>query len=301
MDVTSSLARIARRLNIVYENSGDRLLRSLAAGYDAMKSACNRLSILVTTDLADYNKVISGSITGVMGVGLGVRDPDLMVNGSFESGTSYWTIYGDGDHSVTTEDKLCGSYSLRLGWKYSTIVEDGRDQAYQLVTIPDNAIDIEISFCYHLFTYDSQYHDWLEVYVAPQGGDPQQIFKTGGATFGGLEEFGWSQIRVDINQYAGQSVYIYFAVVNSQDTQYRTWCYLDYICLTYTETTPEQDDCLSTCLIGWCIDNAVLCEMCFSLFFACAVTGVSCVVFAYCVIAGGGSGAIYCIIFCTLM
>lgn len=50
---------------------------------------------------------------------------------------------------------------------------------------------------------------------------------------GGLEEFGWAQVTYDLSAYAGQSIYVYFAVANWYDTLYKTWCYIGDVSVTY--------------------------------------------------------------------
>jgi hypothetical protein len=156
-----------------------------------------------------------------------ISNPQILKNGDFEIGASYWTLGGYGDHRVTSEDRHSGSYSLLLGYKYSPNVANSRDWAYQLITIPSYATNVRFSFWYHLFTEDSVSYDWFEVYVAPVGGYPSLVFKKGGLTEGGLEEYGWSKVSIDLSAYAGQSIYVYFAVANWYDTLYKTWCYID--------------------------------------------------------------------------
>lgn len=158
-----------------------------------------------------------------------ICNPSIISNGGFENGYSYWTVGGPGDHMVTSEDRYNGSYSLLLGFKYQPNVADGRDYAYQLITIPSYASDVRLSFWYHLFTEDSDYFDSFEVYIAPVGGDPVLVFRKGGANYPGWEEYGWEQPQqlIDLSPYAGQSIYVYFSVVNRYDTLFKTYCYID--------------------------------------------------------------------------
>jgi hypothetical protein len=198
------------------------------------------LSRLVEEKLKEYDKKILSSYA-ILGI-----DPQAINNGGFESGNAYWTVGGPGDHSVTSEDSYSGSYSLRLGYKYSPNAVNGRDYAYQAITLPSSATSVQLSFYYHLFTEDSVDYDWFAVYVAPVGGDPVLKFKKGGVTRSGSEVFGWEQVVIDLNAYAGQSIYIYFEVANTIDANYKTWCYIDDVSVTYT-----------TCDF-WCIYNCVL-------------------------------------------
>ena len=156
-----------------------------------------------------------------------ISNPQILRNGGFETGYSYWTVGGPGDHVVTSEDRYNGSYSLLLGFKYQPNVADGRDYAYQLITIPSYASNVRLSFWYHLFTEDSDHFDSFEVYIAPVGGDPVLVFRKGGVNYPGWEEYGWEQKTIDLSAYAGQSIYVYFSVVNRYDILYKTYCYID--------------------------------------------------------------------------
>ncbi|MEM2703309.1 MAG: choice-of-anchor J domain-containing protein [Candidatus Bathyarchaeia archaeon] len=156
----------------------------------------------------------------------------IIGNGGFENGNAYWTVGGPGDHMVTSEDHNWGSYSMLLGFKYHDNVVDGRDYAYQLITVPSGLTTVKLSFWYHLFTEDSVSYDWFAVYVAPVGGDPVLKFKKGGLNYPGLEVYGWEQVVIDISAYVGQSIYIYFEVANMYDTAYKTWCYVDDVSAT---------------------------------------------------------------------
>lgn len=159
---------------------------------------------------------------------------DLTKNPSFETGDeSYWTIGGHGDHMVTSEDRHSGSYSLLLGFKYKPNVIDGRDYAYQLITIPSGAAKAKLVFWYHMFTEDYEPYNWFEVYVAPLGGDPVLKFKKAGTPPADLEEFGWERVTIDISAYAGKSIYLYFNVINQIDLAFKTWCYIDDIYVAY--------------------------------------------------------------------
>ncbi len=133
---------------------------------------------------------------------------------------------------VTSENHNWGSYSMLLGFKYHDNVANGRDYAYQLITVPSGLTTVKLSFWYHLFTEDSVAYDWFAVYVAPVGGDPVLKFKKGGVDYPGWEVYGWKQEAIDISSYVGQSIYIYFEVANMYDTLFKTWCYLDDVTAT---------------------------------------------------------------------
>jgi hypothetical protein len=162
---------------------------------------------------------------------------EIIKNGGFETGdASYWTVGGPGDHTVTSEDRHWGSYSMLLGFKYKPNVANARDYAYQLITIPAGVTNVRLSFWYHMFTYDYYPYDMFEVYIAPVGGNPVRVFYKAGTYPPDLEEFGWEQVVIDISTYAGQSIYVYFDVANLYDTLYKTWCYIDDIAVMTSHT-----------------------------------------------------------------
>jgi len=231
------LGKVAEEIAKVYNKKKDEAFLNLAQSCYTIKEEAKCLSKLVEKQLQEYDKEILKSYS-ILGI-----DPEAISNGGFETGdTSYWSVGGSGDHSITNEDRYSGSYSLRLGYKYSANVANSRDWAYQTICLPSYATDIKLSFYYHLFTEDSIDYDWFEVYVRDSSGNNlEQIFKKGGANYPGLEEYGWEQVTYDLSAYAGKTIQIYFAVANWYDTLYKTWCYIDDVSVTY-----------STCNF-WCI------------------------------------------------
>jgi hypothetical protein len=104
------LGKVAEEVAKVYEKTKNEIFLSLAKSNYTIKEEAKCLSKLVEKQLQEYNKEILKNY-----VTLEV-DPEAISNGGFETGnTSYWTVGGPGDHSVTSEDRYSGSYSLRLG------------------------------------------------------------------------------------------------------------------------------------------------------------------------------------------
>lgn len=87
-----------------------------------------------------------------------------------------------------------------------------------------------------------------------------------------MTEVKWleGQVIIDLSAYAGQSIYLYFRVINGGGAYYRTWCYIDYVSVTTGHTwgmaaswikrTRQQDlsldgyarpDGRGRCFIGW--------------------------------------------------
>jgi hypothetical protein len=159
-----------------------------------------------------------------------------VLNGGFERGDLYWNVGGLGDHTVTNADRHSGSYSMLLGFRDKPPAV-GLDYAYQRISIPTNNFsDVKLSFWFRLTTYDSINYDQFVVYVAPENYDPVRVFRYGGVARGVYRQYQWLGFTIDINQYVkrNQTFYVYFAVNNSIDTNYRTWCYLDDVSVTYT-------------------------------------------------------------------
>lgn len=289
------LGKVAKEMGKVYEKSGDETLAQLAGGYYTMEEEAKYLSKLVEKQLTEYNRVVFGVTEGMVGV-LSL-DPELIKNGGFESGSSYWTLGGAGDHSVTTGWYHSGSYSLRLGNWIGPNTANSRDEAYQMITIPANAINVKFSFWYRLETEDSVAYDWFDVYVAPVGGEPSLVFKKGGASRWGYEYFGWSKVTYDLSAYAGQTIYVYFSVANWYDTSYYTYCLIDDVSVTYEiPTTPSG--CNWECVLDCVLQNPEVLANCMYVAYICSIAPIpanpACWALIACVLIYGIGCAIAC-------
>jgi len=160
-------------------------------------------------------------------------DPEVtIVNGGFEeSDMSSWAIGGSGDHrrAWPWESHHDGSFSMLIGYNYTSPVADSRDWCYQAVTIPATAKNTIFSFWYHMFTEDYEPFNWFEVYIRDSSGNNLEriFYKAGTYPNPGLEEFNWEKVTCNLTKYAGQTIQLNFAVVNNYDTGYKTWCYVD--------------------------------------------------------------------------
>lgn len=261
------LSAVAKKLSRAYSSSDDQSLKNLADGYETMKEEIKRLSNLVKNNLPYYDREITDKAIGIMGVGLQISDPEAISNGGFESGTSYWTLGGSGDHYVSTSQYYSGSRSLLLGYQYANPVANDRDWAYQYTYIPANAYNVQFSFKYKLYTEDSANYDRLEVFIAPYGGDPQLIFSTGGSSRGGLEIYGWNSWGTSLEDYRDYSIYVYFDVYNGVDSYYRTYCYIDDVSITYEEV----NDCDFWDLVDCALSDPQALAYCTYFAYACYV------------------------------
>jgi len=130
---------------------------------------------------------------------------------------------------------------------------------------------LQLSFSYHLYTEDSGTYDWFEVCIIPYGGSSSRVFKKGGLSSGGLEVYGWATVVIDLSAYAGQSIYVYFAVANMCDTFFKTWCYVDNVSVTYDKCNSL---CVGSdfvdCVMWWMPDFEVACLA------GCAIGALAC-------------------------
>ncbi|MFA5571492.1 MAG: rhodanese-like domain-containing protein [Candidatus Bathyarchaeia archaeon] len=259
------LSDVAKRLGRTYSSSDEQSLKNLADGYKTMRDEIRSLSNFVKANLSEYDWPITDKAITIMGTGLQISDPEAISNGGFESGTSYWTVGGSGDHMLSAVEYYSGSYSLLLGYKYANPVANGRDSAYQYTSIPANGYNVQFSFKYKLFTEDSANYDRLEVYIVPYGGDPQLFFSIGGSSRGGMETYGWNSWSTSLEDYRDQSIYVYFEVYNGADSSYRTYAYIDEVSITYEEV----NDCDFWELVNCALSDPQALAYCTYFAYAC--------------------------------
>ena len=252
------LSKVSKELSKEYGDSEDYSIEQLESDYKSIKNELNSLSQIVEQQFADLDKSITEHSRTIIGVDLGIKDPNGVTNNGFESGLSGWTTGGNGYHCNGAE-VYEGSYSLLLGrgdWN----PPPGQDWAYQLVTLPEDAVNIVFGYYYRLYTYDIHSYDRLEIYVAKLGQDPVLFYDVGQyGTRGNYYVDGWMGVFHDYNMqtYAGSSFYIYFQVVNGDNT-YPTWAYIDRVSVSYEEIYECSWESWLNCAWGD-FDTATLC------------------------------------------
>ena len=175
---------------------------------------------------------------------------ELVQNGSFETGSfgPYW-VHGAyrgnqsnpdlADHVVVPDLPYTGSYSARLGFKFSKERKSAVGFMYQDVAIPANISSAWLYFKARQQGYDTNPYDpfaaqirntsnaVLRTLLSMTFSDPSYTFKDSGW----VSDDNVSPVGVDMLGFAGQTVRIYFEQANTNDNLWETWAYVDDVSL----------------------------------------------------------------------
>ncbi len=175
---------------------------------------------------------------------------ELVQNGSFETGSFgvYW-VHGAyrgnqfnpdlADHVVVPDLPFTGSYSARLGFKFSKERKSAAGFMYQDVAIPANISSARLYFQVRQQGYDTDPYDPFTAQIRTTGNavlqtllrltfsDPSYTFKDGGW----VSDDNAAPAGVDMLGFAGQTVRIYFEQANTNDNLWETWAYVDDVSL----------------------------------------------------------------------
>ena len=186
------------------------------------------------------------------GRGGAARAGELVVDGSFESGTfaSAWrhgAFRGNNsnpnlaDHAVVLDLPRSGNYAALLGFKYTRQRANTFAWLAQDVTIPAGISSATLRFGVRVQGYDS----------APWDPFRMEIRSTGDATLATVLDYafteysnnfkdsGWLDddtmlpVGYDMTAFAGQTVRLYFEQSNLFDNLYETWAFVDDVSLVY--------------------------------------------------------------------
>lgn len=136
---------------------------------------------------------------------------ELISNGGFEAGTQGWYL-GPTERvpALVTDNRHSGSYAMRLG------IPDGPNvQTFssirQTVSIPADAANVEITFWVYLMSTETGGQDHQEfVVLSPADGStlalPWRVWYDNSRT--------WMQQRINLTQFRGQSIVVYFNAYN---------------------------------------------------------------------------------------
>ncbi|HEY0378299.1 MAG TPA: hypothetical protein VGC87_15380, partial [Pyrinomonadaceae bacterium] len=197
-------------------------------------STSTTFQITTTYALPSQTGVLTATVsTETRSVNLSVvnTQSQLLGNTGFEFGAAApWVIYPGGESKVinhsTDGEANSGEYMAFLGG--STLAPS--EYFYQQVTIPSDALSVELTFYLRLYTQEggmTVFNDTLEVQVQDSNG---QVLGTV-ATFSNLDPTNWYEKKVyDLSAYKGQTIRLFFLGKSNQDTVY-TFFYIDDVTL----------------------------------------------------------------------
>lgn len=178
---------------------------------------------------------------------------EILANGNFEDShnpSSGWTFGGSGDHQAVDDLAIVrGSNSFLIGFKNTdpATLSDlpAQDFLFQDIDLPVIGTPT-LSFWYRLNSEDILDYDWFQALVLnPLDGSILAYLAHGGLDLfrGTLSDLGWKEVTHSLTDFLGQTVRLYFEVVNSGDKNFKTWVYLDDIRTTegenYLDPTAE--------------------------------------------------------------
>ncbi len=158
---------------------------------------------------------------------------NLICNGDFES-EACWIDPPSCAPRYSTYKVHSGNRSILLG--LPSWVPDTRctSALWQPVTIPADATSAVLSFWYWPWSQDTIAYDWQMVQVRDADFNVVETLMLVNETSSGGDP--WRHRAFDLSHYAGQTVYIYFAVRNDGVGGLRTFMYLDDVSLEVCQT-----------------------------------------------------------------
>ncbi len=181
---------------------------------------------------------------------------DLLTNGDFGRELSTgWERSWDGQPGGCVPTRAAApSYAGVSTWVAVLGCPDQREPAPLGVSMLCQTLNVptrqdmsrpSLNFRYRIFTYDvlwgpttNLFYDSLHVGVWPQGHiAPTWVFTDGNMTgsYGELLDLGWREGSVDLEQYAGQTIWICLSTVTREDPTLNTWAFVDDIRLVNLE------------------------------------------------------------------
>jgi hypothetical protein len=186
-----------------------------------------------------------------------------IVNGRFETQSlSGWTASGALNRKVQSLSAHGGGSSYmavlgnpELGPCYDTlppVLPSGSAVISQTVSVPGtpDVVVPTLRFWYHIMTYDTvwseryqRYYDSFDVELSVAGSSARQLLLRDGnydpnkvGSGKPVTDLGWREAEIDLSDYAGQTVTLYFTVSNRVDQYFNTWAYLDDVSIIDTHT-----------------------------------------------------------------
>lgn len=185
---------------------------------------------------------------------------ELVGNPGFEQGTGWVIPTTPRPAGYTTAAAHSGARSMRLGIVPPTADTFSYSATYQAITIPAGAQQPMLSFWYNAHTEETPHDDWqaynwsgynpagvIRGEVVSQSccgeSDWQEMLLLdanyqvldGGVVLRRLENDGvWKQITYDLSPYRGQTVVLFFNVINDGNAK-RTWMFVDDVSVRVCE------------------------------------------------------------------
>ncbi|MCO6449153.1 MAG: M28 family peptidase [Caldilineales bacterium] len=149
---------------------------------------------------------------------------ELLNNGSFEENSS-WT-FGNTARSAgySAQEAYSGARSLRTGIVPPTGNARAHSTAYQSITLPGNASTINLDFQLKATVEDA--NDYTEVLLLKSNFGVQKLLWRGRPVTAG-----WEARQFGLNQWAGQTLYLYLNTYNDGAGS-RSWAYFDDVSIT---------------------------------------------------------------------
>lgn len=159
----------------------------------------------------------------------GTLGRELVVNGTFEQALTGWSIGGTRSPIASTAEAHSGERSLRLG---ATSVEAvGESWASQRVSIPQSATAARLSFYWLGSSREESNSDWQGMQVRDEQGvvllDALHVTNNDGI---------WRQRRIDVSNYKGRTLELYFNV-HAQGSGSPTTLWVDDVRLSVSESS----------------------------------------------------------------
>ena len=142
---------------------------------------------------------------------------DTVANGGFETTSIWYTT----NAAYTRDDSFEGLWSMRVGPEPPLTNSSGESYVQQALILPDDASSIQLRFWWQRFGQDKGDHYAVRLYNSSWELLDELIVTSGKAPY-------WEQETADLTEWAGQQVYLRFAVVNDGNED-AAWFRLDEV------------------------------------------------------------------------
>jgi hypothetical protein len=168
----------------------------------------------------------------ILGASLDARsDANLLTDGGFESGTSFWTESSTGGFPIITQDETQAHSGQ--GYAYLADYAAAHDVLYQQVTIPGDVNAVKLRFWYNITTLETSsdiaFDQMAIVVVDPQTGNTLATI----ASYSNLNSTnGWLlSPEFDLSAFRGQTIRLTFVATNNDDVDTTTAFLIDDVSL----------------------------------------------------------------------